>query len=212
MPSPSNNQPQFRLASQSPRRAALLHTAGYIFTQQHPPFDDPPTPEFEEDLAAAEIATRLAVRKAQSLANAKPAPLLTLAADTLCVDEAGGLIGKPVDVHDARAILQSFIGKTHRVVTGVALLPADAAPVTFADSATVAINQLEDGELEQYLESKSWEGKAGAYNLFERQSAGWPILTIGDPTTIVGLPMDRLTAALAEFDIHPANPSPLHPA
>lgn len=204
MPLYSHHEPQFRLASHSPGRAALLHNAGYTFRQQTPPFQDPDQPDSQPNLDPADLTTRLALQKAQSLADAKPGPLLIVAADTVCVDHRGYLIGKPADRDHARLILKRFVAAIHRVVTGVALLRPDHRPITFADSATVALAHLTNRQLDQYLETDLWQGKAGAYNLFERQNAGWPILTIGDPSTIVGLPMARLAAALARFDIHPA--------
>lgn len=202
----SQRQPQFRLASQSPRRAALLHEAGYHFTQQTPPFDDPAEPDAASMATVEELATRLAREKAQSLAEQSPGALLILAADTICVDHEGFLVGKPRDRDHARQILLRFMGQAHQVITGVALWPAQGEAVVFADSATVALSRLKEEQLDTYLDSDQWAGKAGAYNLFDRQQAGWPLLTVGDPTTIVGLPMRRLAPALASFDIHPCPP------
>ena len=51
---------------------------------------------------------------------------------------------------------------------------------------------LYDASLERYLDSGQWQGKAGAYNLLDRMNAGWPLTYEGDPTTIMGLPMNQL--------------------
>jgi len=198
--------PRLILASQSPRRAQLLRDAGYTFIQQSPPFADPDQPpeHLPHSLHEAEqYATTLALQKAQSLAphlSLDSGPALILAADTLCVTTEGELIGKPRDRDDARAMLTSFANSVHAVVTGVALLGAgleDARPVTFADTAHVSIGDLTDALLEPYLTSGGWQGKAGAYNLFDRQADGWPITVQGDRATVVGLPMGKLVERLA---------------
>lgn len=189
------------LASQSPRRAALLRDAGLTFEQRSPPFADPdqPTDHLPGDDAEA-YAASLATQKAQSLAEQIEGPALILAADTICVDPSGALVGKPSDRADAERMLRSFVNATHRVVTGVALQwvggPESRGVERFADVATVTFGAIGDDALAGYLASDDWRGKAGGYNLFDRQAAGWPIQVAGDPTTVVGLPMRRLTAGL----------------
>jgi septum formation protein len=66
----------------------------------------------------------------------------------------------------------------------------------FADAARVTMGALSDSDLENYLASGQWHGKAGGYNLLERIDAGWPLTYQGDPTTIMGLPMNRLVDRL----------------
>jgi len=58
---------------------------------------------------------------------------------------------------------------------------------------------IDDDEIEAYLESEMWRGKAGAYNITERLAAGWPITFTGDETSIVGLPMTRTLERVAQF-------------
>lgn len=62
----------------------------------------------------------------------------------------------------------------------------------FADRAVVRVGPISDEQIEAYVASGNWRGKAGAYNLSERIEAGWPIECLGDPTTVMGLPMRRL--------------------
>lgn len=195
-----NDAPPFILASQSPRRAQLLAEAGLVFEQRSPPFADPDQPP--EHLSGDEAegyAASLAQQKAHSLAAQIEGPALILAADTICVDAAGVLVGKPRDYDHARAMLQGFINSEHRVLTGVALLPVampGQALESFVDVARVRFGTIEDRSLDDYLGSDDWRGKAGGYNLFDRQAAGWPIEVAGDPTTVVGLPMRRLVPIL----------------
>ena len=93
-------------------------------------------------------------------------------------------------------MIRSFFDTHHDVITGVCLLAENQQPTTFADTARVYIGRVADHELETYLDTNDWSDKAGGYNLFDRQHASWPITTQGDPTTIVGLPMRRLTPML----------------
>jgi len=197
MPSP----PPLILASQSPRRARLLREAGLAFEQRSPPFEDPDQPPDELTGDQAEqYAIALAQRKAASLAETIDPPRLILAADTICIDDQGRLVGKPIDRDDAERMLRAFVNTTHRVVTGVALLrvsaESEAWACAFADTAMVSFGAINDDALRRYLATDDWRGKAGGYNLFDRRDAGWPIDVTGDPSTVVGLPMRRLTAEL----------------
>ena len=189
------------LASQSPRRAELLRDAGFTFEQRSPPFADPDQPpDHLQGHEAEDYAQSLATHKAQSLAGQVSGPCTILSADTICVDDRGQLVGKPIDHAHALAMLRSFVNASHRVITGVALLSVDArggrACRSFADVATVRFGLIERAQLQAYLQTDDWRGKAGGYNLFDRQAAGWPITVEGDPATVVGLPMRRLVPQL----------------
>jgi len=199
------------LASRSPRRAQLLCEAGYNFEILSPLFDDPAQPQSSQDLTPDQLAKRLAEQKAQSCSQLVDdgCPAVILSADTICVGPQGQLIGQPTNAEQARHMIESFIGCSHDVVTGVALLPMGLAdessqPVCFADTATVWFDQLNSDALCEYLGTEQWRGKAGGYNLFDRQAADWPIrVETGDPATVVGLPLMKLAKRLASFGIKP---------
>jgi len=212
------------LASKSARRAAMLRDAGFAVDQVAPPFDDPPDPtahdptagdptaQGQAHLAPGDLAADLARRKALSVAGHDDAWLI--AADTLCVDADGLLLGTPTDPAEARAMLDRFRDAAHQVITGVCLRPpqagaerseaADRTPLTLHDTATVRWGDVPPHELDRYAAGTEWHGKAGGYNLFDRQAAGWPITVEGDPTTVVGLPMRRLLRVLDRLGIRPA--------
>jgi septum formation protein len=80
--------------------------------------------------------------------------------------------------------------------------------ITFADIVPVTFGPLTDARIDSFIASNQWKGKAGGYNLFDRQAAGWPITTpaASDPTTVVGLPMRKLAAALARWGGRPLEP------
>ena len=80
------------------------------------------------------------------------------------------------------------------------LAKAESAIESFADVAVVRFGAVSEQQLVTYLATEEWQGKAGGYNLFDRQSAGWPIEVEGDPATVVGLPMKRLIPMLQTGD------------
>jgi septum formation protein len=203
------------LASRSARRAQLLREAGYAFVQVDPPFADPPQPESHGHPEG--LTMELAERKVRSLREAGafddfPEGVI-VAADTVCVGIDGRLLGQPATRAEAAAMLGSFLGQAHRVVTGVAAMDRnDVHPHGFADMAVVVIERIAEAEVELYLDTQQWRGKAGGYNLFDRLAAGWPIHVEGDPTTVVGLPMRKLTAYREQRSIHPSAPAENTPA
>lgn len=210
--------PLLILASASPRRALLLREAGLAFVQMQPPFVDPPQPQHDHDrgpVDAAALTTALARAKALSLREAgvltqHPGAVI-LAADTVCVDQ-GRPIGQPADADAARGMIRAMRDHTHAVVTGVALLRGDDRdPFLLADEARVAVGFISEAEIESYVRSQQWRGKAGGYNLFDRQAAGWPLGVEGDPATVVGLPMRKLLPLLRQRGITSARPSPARP-
>ncbi len=199
-------QPTIILASRSERRACLLRQAGYEFVQADPPYADPPQPESAGHPEA--ITMELAERKARSLQDAGafldyPDGLI-LAADTVCVSADRRLLGQPSSREDAAAMIGSFIGQPHRVITGIALMSRnDVHPHVFADMAVVVMENITPREIELYLDTQQWRGKAGGYNLFDRLEAGWTIHVQGDPTTVVGLPMRKLKTFFDQRSIYP---------
>jgi len=206
MPEATENQ-RLILASRSPRRVLLLQEAGFAFDQADPPFDDPPQPTNLHPGSPASLAAELASRKALSLQAHVPSGSIILSADTICVGSDGYLLGQPKDRGDARQMIVHFMNSTHKVITGVALLADEwADPKAFADEAEVTLGGLNSAQLDDYLQTDQWQGKAGGYNLFDRRRAGWPLRVEGDETTVVGLPMARLIPELARLKVLPQNP------
>ncbi len=187
------------LASRSPRRRQLLEEADWPVRIEVPDVDDglldcgdTPADEWVSALAVfkATAATRMLEERGDR------GPCLVLGADTVCVLD-GRIIGQPPDREAARATLESFVGVPHDVLTGVCLIehPGGARTV-FVDRAVVRWGSIDSAQIEAYLDTEQWRGKAGAYNLADRVADGWPIECEGDPTTVMGLPMRRLTEAL----------------
>ena len=203
------------LASRSPRRRLLLDEAGLTHTAHHPGLED-------ADLKPGRVSPEqwvaaLAYLKAAAWLHHNPdAPAtIVLGADTAIVKDAD-LIGTPPSPAEAAAILQRLANGSHTVVSGVALIESTSGRRTFfVDRASVSVGNLAQDTIADYTASNAWQGKAGGYNLRERQLAGWPLHHSGEPSTVMGLPMNILPARLAAFQAasHPLKtPPPIQPA
>ncbi|QKK07973.1 MAG: hypothetical protein HND58_07140 [Planctomycetota bacterium] len=198
---------QLLLASSSPDADASSKRPASPFEASHPGIDDG-APRARRGLPEQWVAS-LAFLKAAAGIDVLPASSpdehwLILGADTLVVQD-GQLIGQPRDADHARQTILTLAEASHQVHTGVAVLdPRKGHRHIFVDTAEVTVGRIPDTEIDAYLDTGLWKGKAGAYNLYERLDAGWPITFTGDPTTIVGLPMQRLTVLLARLGITPA--------
>lgn len=182
---------QLVLASRSPRRLLLLREAGIEPTLIDPAFDDGLL-GVNPLVTPGQWVAALAYLKARAGAERVVSDALVMGADTIVAHD-GRVMGQPRDEDDARRMIRALRRNAHHVVTGVALVRAGER-VIFADTACVRVGEISDQSVEQYLGTGAWRGKAGAYNLAERLDAGWPIRVEGDPTTVMGLPMNILRA------------------
>lgn len=201
--------PRLILASQSARRRHLLEHWGFRFEQVDPPYEDPPNPQGTD---AAGLAMSLAENKARSLCNINNLShgngVVIIGADTIVVDRDDRLLGKPQTADEAATMIDGMSATDHHVVTGVCLLEAAAThATTFADVARVRVGNMPPDVRNSYLASMAWQGKAGGYDLWDVANR-WPVTVDGDATTVVGLPMGRLTKALRAWDITPAHTAP----
>lgn len=188
---------QFILASASPRREQLLREAGYVFLVDPADIDERDHPP---NLAPAELAGFLARRKAEVVALRHPIDLI-LAADTI-VALGTIVLGKPADAADARRMLRQLGGTTHQVISAIAIgrsLPAISNGQVVVSS--VQMRLLSDAEIDEYVVSDAWSGKAGGYGIQDPD----PFVTCmtGSLTNIVGLPMDETRALLSGAGIQP---------
>jgi len=206
MPHANPDHPPIALASKSARRLELLHDAGHDAIAVASGFDDADVPNVgQPDRLVVSLARSKAVAVTDRDQLAAQGRLI-IAADTIAVspvttqpDGQPELLGQPKDRAEARRMLELMLGTTHQILTGIALLdPASRQLTLYAESASVYLGRIEDDRLEAYLDTDAWRGKAGAYNLFEIQDQ-WPVRIDGDPTTIVGLPMQSLPQRLEDF-------------
>lgn len=186
------------LASASPRRAAILESAGIGFNRLPAEIDETPLPEESPEACVM----RLAETKARQVAGEVTAPAIVVGADTLVLLD-GKVMGKPASDEEARQMLRRLSGRTHRVITGIAALRLpDNACSRAAESTAVTFAPLSDREIETYIATGEPMDKAGAYGIQER--AGCFITRIeGCYFNVVGLPLARLYAMLQEFGWSP---------
>jgi len=188
-------QARLVLASASPRRQELLREAGYRFDVRPADIDESIYPTA---LTPGELAVYLAGQKAAAVAS-RAGDEVVLAADTV-VALAGHVFGKPADREDARLMLARLSGTTHLVLTGVMVVRRSTG---FSRSrlveSSVRMRPLSASEIDAYLDSNNWQGKAGSYGIQDHD----PFVTriTGSLTNIVGLPMDETRELLAAAGI-----------
>jgi septum formation protein len=185
------------LASNSPRRRQLLTEAGFEFAAIAPDAAE----KLDIDLTLREPTRLNAIRKALSVARAQPGEIV-LAADTL-VALNDQIIGKPRDIEEAAAILRRLSGRAHEVCSAVFVCHlASARSTSFYEISRVWFRHLSDLAIHTYLDKVNPLDKAGSY---AAQGQGAEIIEQieGSYTNVVGLPMEKTTAALAEFGIKP---------
>ena len=182
------------LASGSPRRAEILRSAGLPFSVLSSAVDETPIP----GETAKEMVQRLALAKAELVAARAVGPAIVIAADTV-VTLDGTILGKPRTTEDARQMLEKLSGRTHSVITGVALIRLpDVERVEFQETTQVQFAGLDDEEIVRYLSSGEPFDKAGAYAIQGRAGRYIPRIE-GCYYNVVGLPLARLCNALVEL-------------
>ena len=182
------------LASQSPRRRELLASADYDFEVV------PPRPEVDERArdgeSPRELVTRLAREKASDVAARTDCGLI-LGCDTIAEIE-GQILGKPRDRAHAAEMLRTLRGTQHCVHSGVCLWhrPSDHCRVD-VDITLLRMELVSDEELETYLDTGLWQGKAGAFGY--QDQLDWVHIEQGSESNVVGLPMELLQKMLYDF-------------
>lgn len=182
------------LASTSPRRKQLLTEFGYQFEI------DPPSDGAECGVCSGEtppeLVVRLARQKAADVAVRYDSAII-LGCDTVA-ECYGQILGKPRDREDARRMLTLIRGKEHRVHSGICLWvrPEDQVLLQI-DRTTLYMDDVSDRQLEDYLDTNKWEGKAGAFGY--QDGWDWLHVTNGSESNVVGLPMELLFQMLNDL-------------
>lgn len=193
-----NSRPKLVLASRSPRRRQLLIEHGYVFEVI------PPDDEHEDAPAAGETSrayvARLAYAKAVTVASRIKSGLV-LACDTVAELE-GQIFGKPKNADHARQMLLALNGQVHFVHSGVCLCDVSSGKQLIeVDTTALRMDTLSAEQLNNYLDSGEWEGKAGAFGFQDRLD--WVYIVDGSETNVVGLPMERLQKMLSSMGFEP---------
>ena len=179
------------LASTSPRRRELLALLGILFEVRSPAFEESVVPGRSAD----DLVTYFSQGKARSVAKNDPEAIV-LGSDTL-IELEGAVLGKPVNLEEARTMLERMAGREHLVHTAVTVTcQARAIEMTQLSTARVRMKRFDAEAHERYLATGDSLGKAGAYSI---QGGGGELIERlnGDFTTVVGLPL-RVVATLLQ--------------
>jgi septum formation protein len=177
------------LGSASPRRKELLAGLGIVPDLILPP-------DIDEDPRKGELPRPYAVRLAREKALAVPAGPedIVLCADTT-VALGRRILGKPADAGEAAAFLTALAGRRHEVITAIAVRRGDRC-LSRESVSVVKMKRLSDAELNGYLASGEWQGKAGGYGIQGLAGALIPWMS-GSYTGIMGLPVAETAALLS---------------
>ncbi|MCQ2250518.1 MAG: Maf family nucleotide pyrophosphatase [Bacteroidales bacterium] len=180
------------LASGSPRRRELMQMLGLDFTVKTKPTDE----VYPDTLPVEEVSEYLSRLKAGAFREEAQADksLMVIASDTtVAVD--GEILGKPADRADAIAMLRKLSGKSHSVFSGVCIMTADRTE-SFTARTDVWFRELQDQEIEFYVDNYKPFDKAGAYAVQEWIGAAAISRMEGSYYNVVGLPTQMLYVKL----------------
>lgn len=184
------------LASQSPRRQALLRHVGFDFDVIVPNVDEDSVPT---TLPPSQYVAHLAELKARRGAELVDRPSIVIGSDTTVVlDDV--VLNKPADAADAVRMLHLLSGRTHTVYTGLSLVDSiDGRCVSTCRDTQVSFRVLDDAEIRAYVAGGSPLDKAGAYGIQDDFGAVFVNRVEGCYYTIVGLPLELLYTTLRDF-------------
>ena len=185
-----NSSTPFILASASPRRLDLLGQIGLV-PDQIDPADIDETPKNRE--LPADYAKRISKDKAELIANRHQGSF-GLAADTV-VAVGRRILPKAEDEYDARDCLALLSGRRHRVLTGHVLVTPSGEIRQKLVQTAVKFKRLHKNEIEAYIASMDWQGKAGGYAIQGGAAAFIPWIS-GSYTNVVGLSLPEVTNLL----------------
>jgi septum formation protein len=199
--------PDLVLASASPRRRELLEQLGLALVVAAAEIDETPRPgerptDYVKRVAGAKCDVVVAARV--GAASPSPAALAVLAADTTVV-VAGEILGKPVDAEDARRMLARLAGRRHEVATAYRIRFGEQL-VERTVTTVVAFRALAPAEVDAYVASGEWRGKAGGYAV--QGIAGAFVSELrGSHTNVIGLPLAEVLADLQATGALPRYPA-----
>lgn len=187
------NLPKIILASGSPRRAEILTAVGWEFFKDVANIDETELP----DETPENYVQRLAPEKAVAVAERHETGIVLGADTTVVIDNQ--IIGKPVDLDDARRMLKMLSGNWHEVLTGVALVQVQSQKIVVGlEKTSVKFATMSDDEINFLVEKGSPLDKAGAYAV-QAQAALFIEKIEGDYWNVVGLPINLVYRLIKSF-------------
>ena len=182
------------LASESPRRRELMMLSDIPFMTANGHIDE--TLDLSEGLAKG--VEKLACQKALHAMQRYPQEMIIGADTVVCLD--GEILGKPKDKEDAARMLRMLSGKTHEVVTGVAII-SESVKEVFSEITQVTFFDLSEEQIQEYLKKGEFHDKAGAYAV-QGLASMFVEKIDGSYDNVVGLPMGRLARNLIKYKIN----------
>jgi septum formation protein len=195
-------QPSLVLASGSPRRRQLLERAGFAFAVQAANIPEERAPGEPPERFALRLAQEkaLAVALARADGHAQHRPVL--GADTIVVID-DDVLGKPRDPAHAVELLARLVGRSHVVITGVAVVAgAELAVHSTAVHSRVRMRAADQAEIRAYVATGEPLDKAGAYAL-QGEGRRFVVDVDGSESNVIGLPIDETLALLRAVGVTP---------
>ncbi len=192
------------LASSSPRRAMLLREGGYVFETIKASVSEELTEGISPEIGIKELALRKAEAGLSHWLELGGDSLdVVLGADTMVVLDSC-ILGKPASPAEAEETLQRLSGRTHVVLTGLALISGSGKITTDVVETIVQFRELSADEVKAYVASGEPMDKAGAYGI--QGEAGKFVTSIqGSLTNVIGLPMEYVSEQLRAWGIEQTN-------
>ncbi|MEK2644103.1 Maf family protein [Bdellovibrio sp. BCCA] len=186
------------LASESPRRRALLKEAGFNFDVVPVKVSEIPNKNLNVNDQILDIARRKAREAFRLLKSSRTGPFTVLAADTEVIF-GGGPLGKPQDRDDAYRILRLLSGHFHEVITAVCIIDSETQKeLSQFETTHIYFKNLTDEEIWTYIDTGEPMDKAGAYGI--QGGGGKFVERIEGPfDNVVGLPIDLVRKMLSEI-------------
>ena len=178
------------LASSSPQRLRLLKTIG-IKPDKVVPANIEEIPLKNEK--PKDFVIRMSKEKAFDVAK-KKSNCFILSGDTI-VAAGRRIIGKPSDRNEAKEILSLLSGRRHRVLSAFTLIKPDLKEITKLVTSKVKFSRLSENDLNEYLDTEEWRGKAGGYAIQSKASSFVPWIS-GSYTAVMGFPINEVKNVL----------------
>ena len=177
-----------------------MRQAGFDFRILPANIDETPRP----GETPCDLVLRLALDKARAVAGAAAGVggrdrAVVVGADTVVVSPAGDVFGKPTGQDDFLAMFRALAGRSHQVLTGVAVVAGHRCRTALAQ-ARVTLRDVPESEMAAYWATGEPRDKAGGYGL-QGLGAIFVRTIEGSPSAVVGLPLDELERLLADFGV-----------
>lgn len=182
------------LASKSPRRQELLKGIGIDFTIMTKDIDE----SFPQNMSPYDVAPYLSVKKAKAFNDSElPDNYMIITSDTVVIVD-DKILGKPKDAEEARSMIRLISGRKHSVITGVTVHTKHKTK-TFSVTSKVSFINLDDEEIEHYVNNYKPFDKAGAYGIQEWIGYIGVDYVEGSYFNVMGLPTQKLYNILKTF-------------